>query len=1069
MPAQPPKTASELSQGELDLQRQALRRGLRRASVASMIILLVVVTLTLGVVWKAGQSAREAERARSAMARAEAELWNSKLNEARARRIAGGPGARTESETLVRQLVRRPDLNEQQLLALRQEVIAQLSLVDVVPSTNWVPSDGLHWDSTLTRYVGHSSSNRVEVRDYPSRRLLASFRHPTDAKPRRSVFTPDGRLLATRFSGSDVLVWEVDSGDLVLKTRCEGPLGRALMATPDSSGLLMQTAKGLLLQRFETNSRPRPLQPGRAVVNAAFTRDSRRLAVLLSREESTVEVWDVATGATVQRFDAGFPIWTFEWHPDGRRLALSGNFGRLGIWDTWPASSSSTATTNSPHELLRLPGHAGAVVYTMFSPDGAFLNTHSYDQMSSVWDVVSGKRILAETRVSLSRFNHLGDGVLAGLRHSPAESVCNFKAPVGFRTVAWAGEPRPLNGIHLSPDSRLLVIMCAAMQGRPLGECVLWDFQRGIELARWPGIWAEFSQDGRRLFTCEKQTLRCYELGPDPSLLDPQQIRSQVLYQVDRGDYVNEVALSADGRTAIIGAFGHVIFFDLHGAAPVRKLKARVHGAVLSPDGGLLATRLHNFPARLLNPTNGAVLAEIPSVVEFAFSPDGKWIAGKGADKVHLLERASLKTVREIPVQIGSSIAPAIAFAPDSSALAVAYNRFDVQLFDLRTGQELATFSARQPAQINAHRGLAFTKDGRHLAAAKEDGEVVAWNLPLIRHELANLGLDWGAPVPPAQTAGPSAVGKPARQSSVFLACAAAAFAGFAGLFVFFHQRQSIASYARVESMAVEQQTKLQTAQDQLLQSQKMRALGTLAAGIAHDFNNLLSVIRLSNQLAAEQTRAAGTARENMEAIDTAVAQGETIVQSMLGYSRAAAETGKEYSVAAAISETVAMLGKKFLSGVVLKLEVQPDLPPVCGVRGRLEQMLLNLVVNASEAMNGQGTLRLAALSVPKPADCTLPPRDSSGYVEVQISDSGPGIPAAILPRVFEPFFTTKTAGARPGTGLGLATVYTMAQQDGLGLGVQSVEGRGTTFRILIPLNGHVEDRRPIVGGTNPV
>jgi signal transduction histidine kinase len=1069
MPARSPKTAADLSQGELDLQREALRRGLRRASVASMIILLVVVTLTLGIVWKAGQSSREAEKARAATARAEAELWNAKLNEARARRIAGGPGARTESETLVRQLVRRPDLNEQQLLALREEAIAQLSLVDVVPSTNWVSSDGLHWDSALTRYVRHSSSNCVEVRDYPARCLLASFRHPSNAIPRRSVFTPDGRLLATRFSGSDVLVWEIESGDLVLKTRCEGAMGRALMTTPDSSGMLMYTAKGLLLQRFETNSLPRPLQPGRAVVNAAFTRDGRRLAVVLNREESTVEVWDVATGATLQRFDAGFPVWTFEWHPDGRRLVLSGNSGRLGIWDTWPARFSSTATTNSPHELLRLPGHAGAVVYTMFSPDGAFLNTHSYDQVSSVWDVISGRRLLAETRVSLSRFNDLGDRVLAGLRHAPAESVCTFKPPVGFRTLASAGEPRPLNGIHLSPDGRMLVVMCAPTQARPLGESCLWDFQRGTELARFPGSWAEFSRDGQRLFACERRVLRCYELGSDPLRLDPQQISSRVVYQADPGDYVNEVALSTDGRTAIIATFGHVIFLDLHGAVPIRKLKARAHGAFLNPDASLLALRLHNFPARLVNPTNGAVLAEIPSVVEFVFSPDGKWIAGKGADKVRLLERASLKTVREIPLHIGSSMAPAIAFAPDSSALAVAHNRFDVQLLDLRAGRELATFSARQPAQINGHRGLAFTEDGRHLVAAKEDGEVVAWNLPVVRQELATVGLDWGAPAPPGQTLGPIVTARPPRQFSVWLACAAAAFAGFAGLFVFLHQRQSIASYARVEFLAVEQQTKLQTAQDQLLQSQKMRALGTLAAGIAHDFNNLLSVIRLSNQLAAEQTQAAGTARENMEAIDSAVAQGETIVQSMLGYSRAAAEVEKEYSVAAAISETVAMLGKKFLSGVILKLEVQPDLPPVCGVRGRLEQMLLNLVVNASEAMNGQGTLRLAAFAVPKPADCTLPPRDSDGYVEVQISDSGPGIPAAILPRVFEPFFTTKTTGARPGTGLGLATVYTMAQQDGLGLGVQSVEGRGTTFRILIPLNRNAKRPCATVGGTNPV
>ena len=293
---------------------------------------------------------------------------------------------------------------------------------------------------------------------------------------------------------------------------------------------------------------------------------------------------------------------------------------------------------------------------------------------------------------------------------------------------------------------------------------------------------------------------------------------------------------------------------------------------------------------------------------------------------------------------------------------------------------------------------------------------------------------------------------------AVTIAFGAVALALAAGLFVSLHQRRTLSAYARAETLAMEQQGKLRTAQEELLQSQKMRALGTLAAGIAHDFNNLLSVIRLSNQLAAEQTKASGVAKENMDAVESAVSQGENIVQSMLGYSRAAAELDDEYAVAAALSETVSMLGRKFLSGIVLKLDVAPNLPPVRGSRGRFEQMLLNLIVNASEAMNGQGTLRLSARAVTDPEHCTLAPRDASRYIEVSVGDSGPGIPTDVVARVFEPFFTTKQAGARPGTGLGLSTVYTMAQQDGLGLGLETEERKGTVFRLLVP-----------VGVTNPV
>jgi signal transduction histidine kinase len=1054
MPAPSSKARLELSGSELQSQRETLRRGLWRASVASVAILLVVVALTIAVVWKAGQSARETERARAATARAEAELWNAKLNQARARRIAGGPGARTENAALIRELVQRPDLNEDQLLALRQEAIAQMALVDVIPSTNWVPRRArLQWDGSLTRYVRTDSSPQINVHEYPSQRVLASFHHPSNSAARAAVLTPNGRLVAARFSGSDVLIWDVDSKKLFLKSRCERPLSVPLMFAPDNSALLMFTAGGLIIQPLDTNAAPRPLQPGRMVGNAVFTREARRLAVCPRNETGIIEIWDVVTGAIVQRFDAGFPVWNLEWHPDGRRLAIAGDYGRLGIWDTQPLQAGFATNADVCRETLPLNGHVGAITYTMFTPDGSFLRTHSWDNVSSVWDVVSGRRVLAETRVALYGYDFNGavDRVLAHAGNDLAESVCTFNERTGFRTVAWAGKARPISGIFLSPNSRLLVIAHPRTDDAPEGECHLWDFQRGVELAQLPGTWAEFSKDSRELFTFEKHLLRRYALGSDPTRINREQIRSEIVYRADPGAYVNAGSLASDGRTMVIGSHTHAVFVDVTGEAPPRKFRGYVHDATLSPDGTLVGTRFQNRYGRLHNPTNGATIMEIRGVVEFTFSPDGKWIAGTGPDNVLLLARDSLKAVRKIPVQVGAGVVPPIAFTPDGSAMAVAHNRFDVQLIDILTGRQLATFSAPYPSQITASRGLRFTHDGNHLVACRADGEIVAWHLPTIRRELAHLGLDWEGAPRTLETTMTLAAPTSTRQFSVLFACLSAGLAGLAGLFVFLHQRQTISSYARVETMAVEQHTKLQTAQEQLLQSQKMRALGTLAAGVAHDFNNLLSVIRLSNQLAAEQTKPEGPARENIDAIESAVTEGENIVQSMLGYSRAAAELDHDYSVAAALSETVAMLGRKFLAGIILKLEVQPDLPSVHGARGRLEQMLLNLVVNASEAMNGQGTLCLSAFQVPKAADCILPPRDSVGYIEVQIGDSGPGIPADTLPRVFEPFFTTKTARARPGTGLGLATVYTMAQQDGFGLGVDTAEGRGTTFRILIP------------------
>jgi len=157
-------------------------------------------------------------------------------------------------------------------------------------------------------------------------------------------------------------------------------------------------------------------------------------------------------------------------------------------------------------------------------------------------------------------------------------------------------------------------------------------------------------------------------------------------------------------------------------------------------------------------------------------------------------------------------------------------------------------------------------------------------------------------------------------------------------------------------------------------------------------------------------------------------------------------------SFSIAKGETMALVGKQFLSGIVLTLELDPKSPPATGSKVRLEQILLNLIVNAAEAMNGQGDLRISVHASDSSQGCLLSPRGAQNFVEVQVADSGPGIAPEVLPRIFEPFFTTKDVGVNRGTGLGLSTVYAIAQQDGLGLGVETELQRGTTFRVLVPV-----------------
>jgi len=238
------------------------------------------------------------------------------------------------------------------------------------------------------------------------------------------------------------------------------------------------------------------------------------------------------------------------------------------------------------------------------------------------------------------------------------------------------------------------------------------------------------------------------------------------------------------------------------------------------------------------------------------------------------------------------------------------------------------------------------------------------------------------------------------------------------------------------------------------MHSQKMQALGTLATGIAHDFNNLLSVIRMSGKLIGRATKSDPEIQENVAEIEQAVIQAKSVVGSMLGYARTEGDAAGPTDVCGVVEETVSLLSKEFLSGIALTLELNREAPKVNVSRGRLEQVLLNLIVNASEAMQGSGRLKIAVQ--PRsylPANrYALRPGDAKQFIELTVADSGPGIAPENLLRLFEPFFTTKRSGAKAGTGLGLSLVYSIAQQAGLGLSVESAPDQGATFKIVVPV-----------------
>jgi len=238
--------------------------------------------------------------------------------------------------------------------------------------------------------------------------------------------------------------------------------------------------------------------------------------------------------------------------------------------------------------------------------------------------------------------------------------------------------------------------------------------------------------------------------------------------------------------------------------------------------------------------------------------------------------------------------------------------------------------------------------------------------------------------------------------------------------------------------------------QNQLRESQKMEAIGQLAGGIAHDFNNILAVIQGYSTLLLAAPSVADVA-EAAENIGEAAGRGEALTRQLLAYSRQQVLKPRVLDLNKIVSGFLKMLGR--LLGEDLRIVMNLDSRALLtrADAGMLEQVLMNLAVNARDAMPDGGRLEVATGEVTlKAAEADLLPDLAPGHhVWLSVSDTGCGIPPEQLARIFEPFFTTKDVGK--GTGLGLATAHGIVKQHGGAMTVASEVGRGTTFKIYLP------------------
>ncbi len=237
----------------------------------------------------------------------------------------------------------------------------------------------------------------------------------------------------------------------------------------------------------------------------------------------------------------------------------------------------------------------------------------------------------------------------------------------------------------------------------------------------------------------------------------------------------------------------------------------------------------------------------------------------------------------------------------------------------------------------------------------------------------------------------------------------------------------------------------------QLRQSQKMDAIGQLAAGVAHDFNNLLTVIQGYTQLLLAMQPANGVSREALEKIIAASQRAAGLTSQLLTFSRKQVAQPKAVDMNKVVHSVTGLLCPVLGENIRLNIRATSELPSVMADAGMLEQVLVNLAVNARDAMPKGGELIVSTFSCDIDATyLQCRPQASAGqFVCLQVSDSGTGMDTQTMERIFEPFFTTKGVGK--GTGLGLATVYGIVKQHHGWVEVASQMGVGTTFKVFIP------------------
>jgi eukaryotic-like serine/threonine-protein kinase len=700
------------------------------ASLASATLVLLLV-VAVGASLAALMLARERSATLLAQQDAMEKLWESYLDQARARRWSGRPGRRIEGlKALASAAAIRPTLE------LRNEAIACMALMDLRVAREWegVPpnSFGLAFDAKLEHYSIGDAQGNLSIRTVSDNREI--IRLPGTGSPAWVVrFSPGGRWLAAKYhlSGENdnnrARVWDWSRGQLLLQTE-HAISNVALTFSSDDRWLAAGRLEGgISLYDLTSGAEAKRLLPHTAVANIAFHPDSAQLAA--TTRDRVVVVCHTASGDVLQVLPG---IEGPAWHPTGRLLAVGCSDSRIRVYDTgtwqeravlegqaWPAQLAFS------HDLLASTGND--LTLRLWHPlDSSPLLTVPGSVVAGAPAFSPDDRLLA----------HRIDGSKISLFEV-------IPAPECRRLIVELSASERIWDTDISPDGRWLA-------GAYTDSVRLWDLQQGDQVTRMPGRdWrsVRFTHDGRALIACGGDGLSRCSLAPgDSARAEALRISPWEHIALSTKTAAQGCSLSPDGRTLVVAVSDAALLVDMATRHETGRYggQAGLAGAVLSPDGRWLAcTTWHGSGVKVFDTHSAQLVLSVPGTANSnaAFAPDGQWLAIGTGPEYRLWSVGSWKSGLRIGRSETTDFPGPMAFAPDGRILALVPSFGLIRLIDPANGAELGTLEA--PDVQERIVTLSFTPDSAHLIAGSLARRLHDWDLRAIRQHLVELGLNW--------------------------------------------------------------------------------------------------------------------------------------------------------------------------------------------------------------------------------------------------------------------------------------------------------------------------------------